>query len=190
MRHIIIHFAIVFCSLSFPIEANYAAETAPIGVILTKRIGNGAYGTSAYSFRLTSQDLAIHQNNVDLVFDGNGQIYINPTGGMNSRVLDLGTVPLEPSIACPSTNADWQSCCFTPCANHVYYQEVRDERQSFAVEFLVIETAPDMVKLRWKPVDPAHRVLPLAPGTGMAGTMGAAGGNDNNGANGAGASGR
>jgi hypothetical protein len=139
-----------------------AVEPVPAEVVLTKRVDNGAYGTSAYSFRLASQDVA-------------GQIFINPTGGMKSRIVDLGTVTFGSPVATPPANPAWQHNSIIPQAGHVYYQEINDGRQSFAVEFLVTEATPDTVKLRWKPVNPAHKILPLAPGAGMAGTMGISG---------------
>jgi hypothetical protein len=152
-----------------------AVEPVPAEVVLTKRVDNGAYGTSAYSFRLASQDVAVHCNFVDLVFDRSGQIFINPTGGMKSRIVDLGTVTFGSPVATPPANPAWQHNSIIPQAGHVYYQEINDGRQSFAVEFLVTEATPDTVKLRWKPVNPAHKILPLAPGAGMAGTMGISG---------------
>ena len=65
-------------------------ETKAKGLVLTRRANNNAYGTSAFSFRTATQDLAVHRNHVDLVFNGCGLLHFNPVGGMRSRVCDLG----------------------------------------------------------------------------------------------------
>ena len=146
--------------------------------MLTKRANNGAYDTSAYSFRLASQDYAVHHNYVDLVFNGCGQLHINPVTGMNSRIADLGAISFPPTapIAPPDGDAAWRQRSITPQVGHVYLQDIKDERQSFAVEFVVTDVSAGTVKLRWQAVDPTHRVLPLAPGKGAAGTAGQCGG--------------
>ena len=164
------------CIVALSALAGHAAEPTPTEVTLTKRADNGVYGTSAYSFRLASQDYTVHHNYVDVVFNGCGQLHINPVIGMSSRIVDLGAVPFGPAVATPPADAPWRERSITPQAGHVYYQEIRDERQSFAVEFLVSEASADGVKLRWEPVDPAHQVLPLPPGKGAAGTAGQCGG--------------
>ncbi len=155
-----------------------AADLAPTEVRLTRRTDDGAYGTAAYSFRLATQDPTVHRNYVDLVFNVCGQLHINPVTGMSSRIVDLGAVPFDaagPAPAAPGNTA-WYLESFTPKAGHVYLQEIRDERQSFAVEFIVTEASADTVTLRWRPVDPTHQVLPLAPRKGAAGRMGQCGG--------------
>lgn len=154
----------------------HAADPAGTEVTLTKRADNGAYGSSAYSFRLSSQDFAVHRNYVDLVFNGCGLLHINPVNGMTSRVVDLGAVPFAPAPATPPADAAWHRNSITPQVNHVYFQDIKDQRQNFAVEYVVTEVGPDTIKLRWLPVDPDHKVLPLAPGKGAAGTMGQCGG--------------
>ena len=174
--HTLARFGFILCLLALPASAGHTAEPAPTDVTLTKRTDNGAYGTSAYSFRLASQDYAVHRNYVDLVFNGCGQLHVNPVNGMSSRIVDLGAIPLDPPAATPPTDAAWHQRSITPQAGHVYYQEIKDERQSFAVEFLVTAASADTVKLRWESVDPSHKVLPLPSGKGAAGTMGQCGG--------------
>ena len=95
---------------------------------------------------------------------------------MSSRIADLGAIPFGPSVAAPPANAAWHQESITPQAGHVYYQEIKDERQSFAVEFLVTAADAGTVKLRWGTADPKHQVLPLPQGQGAAGTMGQCGG--------------
>ena len=165
-----------FCILALPVLSLPAAEPTPTEVVLTKRADNGAYGTSAYSFRLASQNYLVHRNYVDLVFSGCGQLHINPVNGMSSRIVDLGATPFGAPVATPPANAAWHQESITPQTGHVYYQEIKDKRQSFAVEFVVTDSHADVVKLRWEPVDPAHQVLPLPSGQGAAGTMGQCGG--------------
>lgn len=174
--HRIIRVGFALGLLALPALAGRSAEPTPTGVTLTRRADNGAYGTSAYSFRLASQDEAVHHNYVDLVFNGCGQLHVNPVTGMSSRIVDLGAVSFDSPVATPGADAAWHQRSITPQAGHVYYQEIKDERQSFAVEFLVTNATADTVKLRWEPVDPAHQVLPLPPGQGAAGTMGQCGG--------------
>ena len=164
------------CALTLAALPVQAADPVPVEVTLTKRADNGAYGTSAYSFRLASQDFAVHHNYVDLVFNGCGQLHVNPVTGMSSRVTDLGAVAFPASAPVAPANATWRQRSVIPQTGHVYLQEIKDERQSFSVEFLVTEATADTVKLRWQPVDPAHQVLPLAPGKGAAGTAGQCGG--------------
>ena len=170
------HSLLLLCAISLFVGTVRAAEPAPpTEVTLTKRSSNGPYGTSAYSFRLASQDQTVHHNYVDLVFNGCGQLHINPVGGMKSRITDLGTGSLEAGGE-PSATAKWYNRSIVPQAGHVYHQEIKDERQSFAVRFVVTEADADKLKLRWQPVDAAHQVLPLAAGKGAAGTMGQCGG--------------
>ena len=174
--HTLICISIAFCALVLSVCPARAADPAPTDVILTRRANNGAYGTAAYSFRLASQDYAVHRNYVDLVFNICGQMHINPVNGMSSRIVDLGAVPFDPAAATPPADAAWHHEFITPQAGHVYFQDIKDERQNFAVEFIVTEVTPDTIKLRWRPVDPAHQVLPLVSRKGAAGTMGQCGG--------------
>ena len=169
------HAFLTLCAITLFVGAMRAADPAPpTEVTLTKRSNNGPYGTSAYSFRLATQEQAVHRNYVDLVFNGCGQLHINPVNGMQSRITDLGPAALESVIQPPTVT--WHDESIMPQAGHVYLQEIKDERQSFAVRFLVTEANASTLKLRWQPVDPTHRVLPLAAGKGAAGTMGQCGG--------------
>ena len=172
----LLRLGLVFGVLVLPASVGRTAGPTPTEVTLSKRADNGAYGTSAYSFRLASQDYAVHRNYVDLVFNGCGQLHVNPVTGMGSRIVDLGAISFGPAVATPPADSPWHQRSITPQAGHVYYQEIRDGRQSFAVEFLVTEATADTVKLRWEPADASYQVLPLPPGKGAAGTMGQCGG--------------
>ncbi len=176
--HALARIGFALCAFTVSLSLAHATDPAPTEVTLNKRANNGAYGTSTYSFRLASQDYAVHRNYVDLVFNGCGQLHINPVTGMSSRIADLGAIPFTPTAptAPPDGDAAWRQRSITPQAGHVYLQDIKDERQSFAVEFVVTEVSADTVKLRWQTVDPAHQVLPLAPGKGAAGTAGQGGG--------------
>lgn len=166
------------CALIVSLSLARASDPAPTEVTLTKRANNGAYGTSAYSFRLASQDYAAHRNYVDLVFNGCGQLHINPVTGMGSRIADLSKIPFASTAptAPPDGDSAWRQRSITPQAGHVYLQDIKDERQSFTVEFIVTEVSANTVKLRWQAVDPTHQLLPLAPDKGAAGTAGQCGG--------------
>jgi len=174
--NIITRIVFVLCIIGLPARANQLVNPKATEVTLTKRANNNAYGTSAYSFRFASQDFASHQNFVDLVFNLCGQLHINPHGGMNSRITDLGVVDFAPVAATPSAGATWFKDSIIPQAGHVYYQEIKYENQNFAVEFIVTSVTAKTVKLRWEPVDPAHKFLQIKSGEGPAGTIGQCGG--------------
>ena len=170
--HITTKLCLALCTFAHVALSAYAADPAPTEVTLTRRADNGAYGTFAYSFRLATQDYVTHHNYVDLVFNGSGKLYINPVNGMSSRITDLGVHALGTPLPTPSPEATREERSISPQAGHLYLQEIKDERQSFAVEFLITEAGSDTLKLRWQPVDPDHQVLPLPAGKGAAGTMG------------------
>ena len=139
-------------------------------IVLTRRTNNGAYGTSAFSFRSASQELGEHRNNVDLVFNGCGLLHFNPVGGMNSRVADLGETTLD--VELEPADRVWASQAFFPEEGHVYLHQIRHGDQSMVVKFRVDELQRDEMAISWLVVE---EVAGRGP-TGMSGTMGQCGG--------------
>lgn len=141
---------------------------------LTVRRDNGAYGTSAFSFRFNSQELREHQNQVDLVYNRCGLLHVTAHGGMRSRVVDLGEVNFLQQQDVPE-EGDWLNRCVQPVAGHVYVQEINDGRQIAYVKFKVLEIKQDgELSIRWSPLDSMKDWPSFEPG--WAGTMGQCGG--------------
>ena len=135
-------------------------------VTLTRRTGNGAYKTSAYSFRYASQDLAVHRNAVDLVFNNCGQLHVSAYGGQQNRVARVQGKKLADVKAMPKEG--WLTSCIRPEKDALYVMEVDDGSTLIRVKFHVLEAKADKVTLEWTPL----REVP----SGENGTMGACGG--------------
>ena len=122
-------------------------------VVLTRRKDNGAYRTSAYSFRHQTQELGLHRNNVDLVFNGCGQLHINPHAGLQGGIADLGEGDLEKVKLADAKKIPKQSWCrfgLLPKDGHVYIHEGRYLNQQFNVAFKVKVVTPDKLGLEWR----------------------------------------
>ena len=140
--------------------------------ILTRRLDNDAYGTSAFSFLKNTNDVAEHGNYVDLVFNGCGQLHFNPVGGMESRVADLGENKLDVAVDMDEERF-WADDSFPPQKDHVYLHDVKSNGQTMTVKFRVDEITNDELKISWEVVKEAttgHEPSALA------GTMGQCGG--------------
>ena len=151
---------------------------APLQVTLTRRRHNGAYGTSAYSFRHATQQLTEHRNYVDLVFNNCGLLHIRPHGDLTSDIVDLGAMSLADAEGRvpPMSQVGWHHESIQPELGHVYFQQIEDGRQSFSLWFRILKITPDALTLEWRPTDPARTLLALETGRGAAGTMGLCGG--------------
>ncbi len=148
------------------------AEAASSSVILTRRVNNGPYGTSAYSFVNASHDVDVHRNYVDLVFNGCGLLHVNPVGGMNSQIADLGPAGLDVDVD-ETADIEWGDQAFLPQEGHVYMHEIRGVGRTMTVKFRVDEVSRDQIAISWAMIrEPSEKAL-----TGMAGTMGQCGGN-------------
>lgn len=122
-------------------------------MILTRRVNNGPYGTTAYSFRHQRQKLNLHRNNVDIVFNGCGQLHINPPVGLQGRVCDLGNVELAKVALADLDNVprqSWRRFCLPPVDGHVYLHEGRYLNQRFAIAFKIKVIKPDRFDLHWR----------------------------------------
>ena len=147
-------------------------EAKAKSVILTRRMNNNAYGTSAYSFKDATHDLRVHRNNVDLVFNGCGLLHFNPVGGMRSRVADLGEAELDVEFD-EDQDRIWARDAFYPEEGHVYWQEIKTRFQTMTVKFRVEELERDEMRITWMVV---RELEGDAPPGGMSGTMGQCGG--------------
>lgn len=149
-------------------------ETKTHQVVLTRRTDNGAYGTSAFSFRKDTQDVAVHRNYVDLVFNGCGHLHFNPVSGTESRVADLGESEDLDVEYDEDKDHTWATQSFPPEEGHVYLHKVKCLGQTMIVKYHITEVSRDQIKLNWQVVrelDGTDRT-----GGGMGGTMGQCGG--------------
>ena len=154
------------------------ADSSAHKVILTRRANNGSYGTTAYSFRHQTQELKLHRNNVDIVFNGCGQLHINPHAGLQGRISDLGNVELAKVALADLKKVpqqSWRRFCLPPVDGHVYLHDGRYLNQRFAIAFKIKVIKPDRLELQWRTLgqqaaeDAKYRYV-------GAGTMGQCGG--------------
>jgi hypothetical protein len=118
-------------------------------VTLTRRAESGPYATSAYSFRYASQDLAVHHNAVDLVFNDCGLVHISAYGGQQNRVARVKGKDLADVNVMPEEG--WLKACFRPEKDALYVMVVDDGSTRFRVKFHVLEAKDDKVTLEWAP---------------------------------------
>ena len=122
-------------------------------LVLTRRANNGQYGTSAYSFRHQTQELEVHRNNVDLVFNGCGQLHINPHAGLQGGITDIGEADLEKITLADARKVPrqaWKRFCLLPKDGHVYIHEGRYLNQQFTVAFKIKVITPVKLGLQWR----------------------------------------
>lgn len=144
-------------------------------ISLKTRKDNGAYGESAYSFRQASSDVAVHNNYVDLLLNGCGQLHVCPVTGSEGRIVDLGKARLADAPDAPPAGAHWKTESLRPAAGHVYLLEISESGQTMTVKFAAEAVSADGVKLAWTIVTPVAGAAPH-PNRGRAGTMGQCGG--------------
>jgi len=142
-------------------------------VDLTRRLDNGPYGQSAYSFRYSTGDVDVHKGSVDLVYERCGLLHVSLHGGQENRILDVGSKPPEDGAVLPSSG--WRERSIKPIAGHYYIQEVAFGDHATVVRFQVMEFTPDHVRLRWMPIDGDSCPWPLDLNAG-AGRKGQCGG--------------
>ena len=138
----------------------------PVRVTLTRRPdAGGPYGTSAYSFRYPGQDLAVHRNNVDLVFNKCGLLHVNANGGQENRIAQVTGKKLSDVSAIPEEG--WLKSCFSPEKDALYVLDVNDGTVRFPVKLHVLDVKADKITIEW---------APLRPSSGENGVMGNCGG--------------
>ena len=121
-------------------------------VVLTRRKNNGPYETSAYSFRHQTQDLGLHRNNVDVVFNGCGQLHINPHAGLQGGIADVGKADLDKIKLADVKKVPrqaWRRFCLPPKDGHVYIHEGHYLNQRFTVAFKIKTITPDKLGIQW-----------------------------------------
>lgn len=138
-------------------------------VTLTMRKDNGEYGTSAYSFRFESQDMAVHSNFVDLLYNSCGLMHFNVHGGMESQLVDLGKQDLSKVSEPPKDG--WLKDCVLPQEGHVYLLKIDDGEMRFSVKFRITKMVKESVEFRWVVVGKRPDPTDLT-NAGAAGTMG------------------
>jgi hypothetical protein len=135
-------------------------------VTLTRRAATGGpYGTSAYSFQFESQDIAVHHNAVDLVFNNCGLVHVTAYGGQKNRVARVPGKKLADVDEMPTDG--WLKSCFRPEKDAMYVLEIDDGSVRFPVKFRVVEAKSDKVTIEW---------MPFHGKAGENGTMGFCGG--------------
>ena len=140
--------------------------TAPppgMPVTLTRRKDDGPYGTSAYSLRYASQDVAIHKNDVDLVFNQCGMVHIAPQGGLKNRIARVKGTEITDALNFPTQS--FQSTCFEPEKDAVYIMEIDDNVTHMRVRLHISSVTETEVRLEWMPFRDV--------GVGTSGTLGA-----------------
>ena len=101
------------------------------------------YSKSAFSFRTEAQDIDVHRNNVDLVFNNCGRLHFNPVLGMKSKVADLGEEDLRVEVDLEEEDRDWSASSFIPEEGHVYLQVVNYQGGAMKVKFRIDEMERD-----------------------------------------------
>ena len=161
-----------------PPQESLARNKSYYKVVLTRRANNGPYETSAYSFRHETQDVKLHRNNVDVVFNGCGQLHINPHGGLQGVIADVGEGELEKLTLEKVKQVPkqaWRRFCLLPEDGHLYIHKGRFLNQEFTVAFKIKQIAPDKLGMQWRFLEQQERGEQKYRYVG-AGTMGQCGG--------------
>lgn len=140
---------------------------------LKMRSNNGAYETSAFSFRSATQEINKHQNYVDLVYNGCGSLHFNPVGRMTNRVADLGEMKLDEAAEKISGEEDWHEHAIAPKKGHVYIQKIDAQGQKMLVQFRIDDIEQDTLSVSWRTLEKLKGDIGQR---GRAGTMGQCGG--------------
>lgn len=144
------------------VQATPPPEVAAATIALTKRMDDGPYGTSAYSFRYGTQDVAIHKNSVDLVWNGCGNLHVRPEAGLKSRITKTMVTSLANVRDFPS--GGWKSDCIPAEAGAVYVLEIDDGTTKMRLKLRIAELTGSAMKLEWAPFRDMN--------IGLGGTMG------------------
>jgi hypothetical protein len=132
-------------------------------VALTKRLDNGAYKTSAYSFRYASQDLAVHKNHVDIVYNGCGSVHVSAHGGSKNTIARAEGKTLRDVKTAPTQG--WQEK-LVPEKGACYVLSIDTDECKMRVKLLVTDVSDKAVKFEWAQLPPQSE----------AGTLGQCGG--------------
>jgi len=119
-------------------------------VLLHRRVDNDEYGKSAYSFRYRTQDVDVHRNEVDLIFNRCGSLHVDG-GGAANQVARVDVKQLDDLTESPDEG--WFSECFQPEEKAVYVMQVSDETRRYLVSFRILDVKEDRVLFEWQPFD-------------------------------------
>ena len=103
------------------------------------------YGTSAFSFRHSTQNYIDHLNYVDLVFQ-DGFLFVISHGGISSAIADVGPVSLESIREMPLNLSDKH---FTPTKGHSYVQRVACDGRMCFVKFTIVDMSDSGLEIKW-----------------------------------------
>ena len=117
-------------------------------VTLTPR-NKQPYGTSAYSFRFATSDIAVHRNYVDLLYNNCRSLHLNPFNGSNSRAIDLGESTLAAAADDAAADAIGIDDRIDPVVGHTYLEEVNVDEDHELVKFHVDAITKDGITLTW-----------------------------------------
>jgi hypothetical protein len=130
-----------------PAPAPNAAQG--IAVVLTKRLEDGPYEKSAYSFRYMTQDVAIHKNEVDVVYSACGQIHVQPNSGLKNKITKVPGMSLDEVQTWPNTG--WMMSSIDAVKNQNYVMEIDDGTTKMRVKFRVSTLNAAELHLEWLP---------------------------------------
>lgn len=116
----------------------------PVRVVLTVRKKNGAYGTSAYSFRYATRDALACKNRVDIWPSFNGDFHVR-----RNRIADIGKTRLSKVAGIPG-GVSWQQMIPIK-TGHTYVMHCLDRRdRDFYVKLHVVSANDDQVAFDWQ----------------------------------------
>ncbi|MCA8949973.1 MAG: hypothetical protein KDE27_10755, partial [Planctomycetes bacterium] len=141
--------------LVLPADPAAAPTWRTNAVRLAKRTDPRTYGNSAYSFRYDSASFEAHQNVVDLVFNGCGNLHFACYGGNTSRLVELGEVAIASDVAVPE--GPWLTDSVRPAIGRAYAERVRFMSQDTTVLFRVVALTETAIELEWRLLDDRQR---------------------------------
>ena len=124
-------------------------------VVLKRRAGNGAYENSAYSFRYSTQDFAIHKNSVDLVYSGCGLLHCSPEAGLKNRITKVPGRTLAEVDQPPTVG--WMTQCIKPEAGACYVMDVDDSTTKMRVKIHLTTVTAAEIDFEWSPFHDSTR---------------------------------
>lgn len=132
-----------------PAPAPEAKSNPWIDVVLTKRTEDGPYEKSAYSFRYMTQDVAVHKNEVDIVYGACGQLHIQPGSSLKNKIVKVVGASLDEIETWP--NAGWKTSSIEATKNTLYVMEIDDGTTRMRVKFRVTTVNAAEVHFEWMP---------------------------------------
>lgn len=120
-------------------------------VTLAKRLDSGPYKTSAYSFRYASQDLAVHKNHVDVVYDACGCVHVAAAPGSKNTIARAEGKTLRDVKTAPA--GGWKEC-LVPEKGAIYVLSVDTDESKMRIKLLVTDVSDKAVKFDWAQLPP------------------------------------